>query len=353
VIILALALLGGWATGNPAQIAHGKAVYEVACAQCHGKDGAGNPEWESEVRPVSFKDCGTTAEPTALWLSIVSNGGARHGLADVMPAFGEAFPREDLAAVVAYVRTFCETADRYPPGDLNFRRTLGTEKAFPEAEVVIQSKVVRSRRATEMEVIYENRIGARFQYEFEFPFRPSTTARKYGPGIGDIGVGAKYVLHFDRDAGRIVSAAMSASFPTGNEGKDLGVGTTLFTPSLLLGQRIGGSVIQARLGFELPADTQRSDRNWQYAFAYQTPPIGAYRTGFVGALEIVGAYNPRNGNHEQVVVLGASKALSRLGHVVASVGVGIPLRPSGAPHPRQIRAFLIWDFGDGPFWRGW
>ena len=353
MIALALALLQGWATANPERIAQGKTVYEVACLQCHGKDGAGNPEWESEVRPISFRDCGTTAEPTALWLSIVSRGGAKHGLSEVMPAFGEAFPPDELAAVVAYLRTFCEAADRYPPGDLNFRRTLASGKAFPEAEVVLQSKSVLDRKDHEMEVAYENRIGPRFQYELEIPFRPSTTVQGYRPGIGDVVVAGKYVLGFNPARGRIVSAALSVSLPIGNESKDLGVGTALVTPALLFGQRIGGSVIQGRVGLELPKDSKRSARNWQYAMAWQLPPLGSYRTGFVGGIELVGAYNQENGNHAQTVVLGASKALTRLGHVVASAGVGFPLRPGGAPHPRQLRAFIAWDFGDGPFWRGW
>jgi mono/diheme cytochrome c family protein len=351
--LLALALVGGWATSNPAQLAQGKAVYETACVLCHGRDGAGNPEWESPVRPVSFADCGTTAESTTLWKSIVANGGVKHGLADVMPAFGEAFPPEDITAVVAYLRTFCKTADRYPPGDLNFRRTLGTEKAFPEAEVVIQSEYIRARRENELEIAYENRIGPRFQYELEIPFRPSTTIQRYRPGVGDVAIAGKYVLAFSPEKGRIVSGGLRASFPTGNESKDLGVGTKLFTPFIAAGQAVRGSVFQGYVGFELPADTRRSARNWQYAIAYSAPPIGFPKTGFVASLELVGSYNPANGNHDQVVIVGVSKGLSRLGHVAASAGLGIPLRPSGAPHPKQFRAFLIWDFGDGPFWRGW
>ena len=48
-----------------------------------------------------------------------------------MPAFGEAYDKEEISAVVSYIRTFCADADAYPPGDLNFRRLLKTGKAFP------------------------------------------------------------------------------------------------------------------------------------------------------------------------------------------------------------------------------
>jgi mono/diheme cytochrome c family protein len=351
--LLAIALLTGWATANTAQLAKGKEVFEMACVACHGEDGAGNPAWESEVRPISFADCGTTAEPTALWKSIVTHGGPRHGLSEVMPAFGEAFPGDELNAVVAYLRTFCKNADRYPPGDLNFRRLIATGKAFPEAEVVLRSKIVPARGETELEFLYENRIGPRFQYELEFPLRPKANDQGYGPGIGDIVVSGKYVLGFDPARLQIFSAGLEVALPTGNEGKSLGSGTTVFSPYLAFGKGIGTGVLQGKLAMELPADTNRASRNYRYAIAYSSPPIGFSRTGYVPSVELTGAYNARNRNHAQTAVVGVSKALNKLGHVIGSVGMGIPLRPSGAPRPKEFRAYVLWDFGDGPIWTGW
>ncbi len=351
--LLALALLTGWATSNTAQIAKGREVYETACILCHGPDGAGNPEWESEIRPVSFADCGTTAESSVLWKSVVVNGGPKHGLADVMPAFGEAFPPDELDAVVAYLRTFCKTADRYPPGDLNFRRLLATGKAFPEAEVVMNMKIVPDEGETEFEFAYENRLGPRFQYELEFPLRPAATDEGYGAGVGDVVVSGKYVLHFNPSKRRILSGGLEVSLPTGSEKKSLGSGTTVFVPFLAFGQGIGSTVFQAKVSAELPADTNRAARTWKYAFGYALPPLGFSRTGFVPALELVGAWNPKNKSHEQTAVIGLSKALNKLGHVIASVGMGIPLRPSEGSRPKEFRAYLLWDFGDGPIWTGW
>lgn len=351
--ILALALLAGWSTANPGQIAKGKEVYEMACVLCHGENGAGNPAWESEIRPVSFQDCGTTAEPSALWRSVVTNGGPKHGLADVMPAFGEAFPPEEISAVVAYLRTFCKTADRYPPGDLNFRRLIATDKAFPEAEVVMKMKIVPGEGETELEFVYENRLGPRFQWEVEFPLRPKPTDEGYGAGVGDIVVSGKYVLSFNPARLQIFSGGLEAALPTGNEGKSLGSGTTVFTPYLSFGKGLKWGVVQGRVAAELPVDTSRASRNYKYALAYSFPAIGFSRTGYVPAVELEGAYNPSNQSHEQTAVFGISKALSKLGHVIASVGIGVPLRPTGAPHPKEFHAYLLWDFADGPFWRGW
>lgn len=351
--LLALALLTGWATSNTAQIAKGKEVYETACILCHGKDGAGNPEWESEIRPVSFADCGTTAEPSALWKSVVVNGGPKHGLADIMPAFGEAFPPDELDAVVAYLRTFCKTADRYPPGDLNFRRLLATGKAFPEAEVVMKTKFVPDEGETELEFVYENRLGPRFQYELEFPVRPAATDEGYGAGIGDVVVSGKYVLSFSPAKRRILSGGLEVALPTGSEQKELGSGTTVFAPFLAFGQGLGSTVFQTKLAVELPADTNRASNTFKYAVGYSLPPIGFSRTGYIAALELIGSYNWENKSHEQTAVIGVSKALNKLGHVIASVGMGIPLRPSEGPKPKEFRAYLLWDFGDGPIWTGW
>lgn len=351
--LFALLVLSGWATGNPGQLAQGRAVYETACLVCHGKDGAGNPDWEGEVRPVSFADCGTTAEPTALWKSIVVNGGPKHGLADVMPAFGEAFAPAELDAVVAYLRTFCRTADRYPPGDLNFRRTLATGKAFPEAEVLLRTQVVPAEGETEMEFVYENRVGPRFQYELEFPLRPAATNEGYGAGIGDVVVSGKYVLSFDRARMRIVSAGLEAALPTGNEGRALGAGTTVLSPFLAFGKAFGSTVFQTRVAGEFPINTTRASRTLRYEVAVSLPSIGFSRTGYVPTLEWTGIWNPDNKSRSETLVLGVSKALNRLGHVIASLGIGIPLDPRGDPRPKQFRAHLLWDFGDGPFWQGW
>jgi mono/diheme cytochrome c family protein len=341
----------GWATRDTERIARGRAVYETACLACHGADGAGNPEWESDVRPVPFDDCGTIAEPTELWKSIVVHGGPKHGLSDVMPAFGDAFSGEELGAVVAYLRTFCSEADRYPPGDLNFRRLIRTGKAFPEAEVVLSAEIVPDERETELEVAYENRIGPRFQYEVELPVRPAANREGLAAGAGDLTFLGKYVLHFDPERGRILSAGLGVDLPTGSEGKELSEGTAVFRPFVAFGQSFGRTVLQARAAVHLPADTARSSRVLRYAVGYSLPPIGMSRTGYVPAVELLGEWNRRTDRHAATALFGVSKALNKLGHVIASVGVAIPFRPVRGP--TQIHAYLLWDFGDGPFWAGW
>ena len=343
-------LLAGWVTSHPG-VEKGREIYKQSCAQCHGQDGNGNPEWESDVRPIALTDCGTTAEPTELWESIVRRGGPPHGLSSVMPAFEEAFAKDEISAVVAYLRTFCPTADRYPAGDLNFRRLLKTGKAFPEAEWVLRMSDGGSggAREGELEIAYENRIGPRFQYEIEAPVRYAAPDGE-GRGIGDVTLGGKQVLHFDVARKQILSASLGLTLPVGSESKGLGSGTWTFSPSLSYGRAWGRTILQAAAGAELPTDSSKAPRLATYALGLSRA-LGPARSAWTPGVEWVGEVDTGSGEHEYGVWLEMSKPLNRLGHVIAAAGVQIPIRPRG--DPSRLELYLLWDFGDGPFWIGW
>jgi len=343
--------LSAWATVDPARIARGRELYGMACALCHGSDGAGNPDWESAVRPVSFADCATTAEPAEQWETIVKKGGPARGLSSVMPAFGEAFTDEEIAAVVAYLRTFCPRADAYPPGDLNFRRLLVTGKAFPEEELVISvaHRPHRSTRETELEASYEKRLGPRFQYEVTLPVRAQASGGD-GRGLADVEVEAKQVLHFDLRRLEILSAGVGITLPTGSEGKGLGTGTVVFSPFLAYGKGWGKTLLQAKLEGRVPANGERADREIEYAVGVSRA-LGPRTIAWTPAIELSGAWNTRTRRLDYAAVIEASKPLNKLGHVIASLGVAVPIRPRDDRY--RIQAYLLWDFADGPFWSGW
>jgi len=351
-LLLLLAAGQGWATGDTALIAEGKAVYELGCASCHGVDGETNPAWESETRPVELSDCTTTSEPTALWEAIVRDGGPEHGLSSIMPAFGETFTEQEIHAVVAYMRTFCEGADAYPPGDLNFRRLLKTGKAYPEREWVVAAghRPDREDRETELELTYENRLGARFQYEIELPMRFQPGGAEGGNGVGDLVLEAKQVVHFDRRRAEILSAGLGVTLPTGDEDAGLGAGTWSLAPFLAYGKAIGRTLVQSRVGVELPTDGSRGNPAGHYAVGIARS-LGPARTSWTPAVELAGVYDLENRSHEYGVWLELSKPLNKLGHVIASAGVELPVRPREESF--RIVAFVLWDFGDGPFWVGW
>ena len=343
--------LSAWATVDPARIARGRELYGMACALCHGSDGAGNPDWESAVRPVSFADCATTAEPAEQWETIVKKGGPVRGLSSVMPAFGEAFTDEEITAVVAYLRTFCPRADAYPPGDLNFRRLLVTGKAFPEEELVISvaHRPHRSTRETELEASYEKRLGPRFQYEVTLPFRAQASGSD-GRGVADAELEAKQVIHFDLRRLAILSAGVGITLPTGSESKGLGTGTVVFSPFLAYGKGWGKTLLQAKLEGRVPADGERADREIEYAVGVSRA-LGPRTIAWTPAIELSGAWNTRTRRLDYAAVIEASKPLNKLGHVIASLGVAVPIRPRDDRY--RIRAYLLWDFADGPFWSGW
>jgi mono/diheme cytochrome c family protein len=338
-----------WATGDRARIAQGAEVYRIGCLQCHGADGRGNPEWESAVRPMDFSDCaGATAEPAEQWETVVRRGGPARGLSSVMPAFGEAFTAEETRAVVAYLRTFCRGADAYPPGDLNFRRLLATGKAFPETEVVLAAshRPAHASRETELEVVYESRLGPRFQYELALPLRAQGAA---GRGFGDVELEGKQVLHFDLARLEIFSAGLGASLPTGSERKDLGEGKPSLSPFAAYGKGWGRTLFQAEAGarFRLAREARTE---LVYAAALSRA-LGPPRIAWTPAVEVSGSYDTRSRRHDAALHLEASKALNRLGHVIGSVGLQVPLRAGGQGY--RLQGYLIWDFGDGPFWLGW
>ena len=350
-VALTLVLAAGWATADPARLARGREIYEQACVLCHGADGRGNPDWESAVRPIEFTDCGTTAEPTELWETIVRLGGPSRGLDSVMPAFGEAYDREEIGAVVAYLRTFCANADAYPPGDLNFRRLLKTGKAFPEAEVVLRlsHRPESGNRESELEAVYENRLGARFQYELALPLRAQAPPGETG-GAGDFEVSGKQVLHFDVTRLQILSAGLALTLPTGSESRGLGSGTPTVRPFVAHGKGWGRTFLQTRVGATIPLNAERVDPELTWAIGLSRA-LGPPRVAWTPAVELAGALNTRTGQHEYGVWLETSKPLNRLGHVIASVGVQVPVLPHGDTW--RLEAYLLWDFGDGPVWVGW
>src|SRR2546428_5065834 len=67
-------------------------------------------------------------------------------MSDQMPAFGDALTEGEIRDVLAYLRGFC-AEPRYPIGDLNYRRPVFVEKAFPEDEAVLGAEIESSRPA--------------------------------------------------------------------------------------------------------------------------------------------------------------------------------------------------------------
>ena len=328
------------------------ALYAQACAACHGPDGRGAPTWEGPVPLLDLSDClGNTAEPAEHWEAIVREGGKARGLSSSMPAFGEALDSAEIAGLVAYLRTFCEDFEKYPPGDLNFRRPLVTGKAYPEQEVVLRPAYLRSGESggASMEISYENRLGSRFQYEASLPFVFSQPGGG-SSGIGDLELEGKQTLFFDGKTSQILSAGLGLRLPTGDREEGLGDDAVIVEPFLAFGKAWGRTFLQTRAAFGVSTNAERRDSQFAFEVALSRS-LGPPRIAWVPALEFVGTRNLANGENEWASVIEVSKALSPLGHVIGALGVRLPLTESEESY--RVLAYLLWDFGDGPFWNGW
>lgn len=282
----------------------------------------------------------------------MAKGGLRFGLSSVMPSFGETLTPAEIAAVVAYTRTLCADADAYPPGELNPRRLLGTRKAFPESDMVVQANHAADRTKRSMlHVELEHRLGPRLQLSLGLPFRPwnSVYADLWGPG--NIEVGLKRVVAFSASRGLISSVGLEVELPTGNYNRHLGTNTWVWKPFAAVAKshrRIAG---QAHLLAELPNDAFRwQDRQILYSGGVSYA-FGPPRLAWTPSIEVLGAVNPRRNFWRHDLVFGVSRPISRLGHVAAAVGLRVPIRRSEA-RPLQVEVHVSWDRSEGAPWRG-
>jgi hypothetical protein len=306
-------------------------LYRQWCSSCHGEDarGASRSSARLEVPAADLAACAvSSAEPEELWVDVVRDGGASVGLSVDMPAFGEGATLDQIRAVVRYIKSLCGEAG-WPPGELNLPRPLLAEKAFPENEVVIET------RGRAQEFIYERRIGRRLQVE-----GAARTLADSGGGFQSATGAVKYNAWHDLSRHALVSLGLEVTPP-------LKSGTRWeVEPYVAYGLNPGGGalIIQG----ELLAPWEETEG---IIGAELRVGVGRQAGRVVPMLE-AGWTIPREGQQALVLVPQSWFQLSRLGHVAASVGVELPV--AGLDQRRaSLRAFVLWDFGDGPLLRGW
>ncbi len=94
-----------------ADIAAGKLKFEQLCATCHGLQGKGDGAASAALtaKPRNFADVALMSKKTDADLAkVIKNGGAANGLSPMMPAWGAALSDQDIANLIAYVRTFSQ-----------------------------------------------------------------------------------------------------------------------------------------------------------------------------------------------------------------------------------------------------
>jgi len=353
-LLLALCVFGH-AHDAAAQRPTGQAVYQRACAACHGTDGRGTAAVESAypIAPPDFTDCNfSTREPAADWVGVSHAGGPGRAFSPLMPAFGEALSREELELAVAHARSFCTDAG-WPRGELNMPRALVTTKAFPEDEAVLT--VIAGEGSVTNKFVYERRFGPRSMFEVIAPLQISErTPGDWTGGVGDLGFAFKHVLAHSLDRGSIVSAAAEVLVPTGSTERGIGSGTTVLEPFVAFGQRLSArAFLQAQAGGGIPVDRDRPDEAfWRVVLGTQ------FRQREFGRLwapmvELLASRELRSGASThwdaapQVHV-----TLSTRQHIRANVGVRVPINDREG-RPAQFLGYLLWEWFNGGLFTGW
>jgi len=350
----------------------GSGLYELGCASCHGADGAGaaSNAFAFDDPLPDFTDCSfASREPDGDWLAVAKGGGPVRGFSQSMPAFGEAFDDEQLAKIIAHVRSFC-TDRAWPRGDLNLPRPLFTEKAFPEDELVWTTSVdAEGAGAVINDVVYEKRFGARSQIEVKVPFGfvdqgdAGTGAGGGGwkGGLGDLEVGYKYALLHDRSS--ILSLAGDVRIPTGDEGAGLGEDSWGFEPFVAFGQVLpSDAFLHAQAGLEVPMwadeDGLPSELFWRAVLGktFTSGELGRAWTPMVellAATEVFGSSDVvQSRDIELDFVPQMQVTLSRRQHIMLNVGVRLPLTETDI-RDTELLVYLLWDWFDGGFFDGW
>lgn len=103
---------------NAAQVARGQAVYAAQCASCHGADLQGQPNWRERQAngrlpaPPHDESGHSWHHPDNVLFAITKYGIAAYAPPDYesdMPAFEGVLTDEEIAAVLAYIKS------RWPP----------------------------------------------------------------------------------------------------------------------------------------------------------------------------------------------------------------------------------------------
>jgi len=335
-------------------------VYRTSCQGCHGPDGRGMPQSTTALPlPVpDFSDCNfAVREPDSDWLAIIHEGGPARGFDPLMPAFGEALPMAEMEAALAHIQTFCAERRAWPSGNLNLPRTLFTEKAFVEDEVVVTASIAaEGDPAVASKVVYEKRFFSKGQFELVVPLGfKKPEGGDWTTGLGDVVLGWKQVLLHSSRSGTILAASGEVILPVGDVGGGFAQGVAAFEPFVSFGQVLrGDSFIQAQVGGVLPSDTERAARRafWRVAAGKSFAQDRWGRT-WTPMIELLGFEQFKDGEEAYYdLVPQFQVTLNQRQHIMANIGVRIPLDKPGS-RSTQVAFYLLWDWFDGGLADGW
>jgi mono/diheme cytochrome c family protein len=344
----------------------GKEIFLLACANCHGPDGKGQPQSRVgfDIPLPDFTDCDfTSREPAPDFVSVAHQGGPVRGFSQFMPAMGSVLSIEEITRAVEYVKSYCSNP-HWPDGELNLPRPMVTEKAYPEDEAVLTFGADEDFDKISGEFIYEQRFGSRNQIEIKVPFGWSEMTLSNGvnpdadwsSNLGDLAVGVKRTFFHSLKKGSILSAAAEVIIPTGDDDQGFGKGTFVFEPFLSYGQILPSSFfLHSQLGAELPAQRDKAETEafFRLALGRTFTTGGWWGRAWSPMIELLASGELESGAHLYWDIMPQIQVtLNTRQHIMFNIGVRIPAN-YGSNRDIQILTYLLWDWFDGGFLEGW
>ena len=123
----------------------GSGIFAANCAVCHGADGGGQHDWhipsdEGILPPSPLNGEGHTwHHPDGLLYQIVSEGGASledpsvPGFKSAMPAFGAKLSRDEIVAVLEYVKNLWVDKEKFGIDIAESQTFMSQENPYPPA----------------------------------------------------------------------------------------------------------------------------------------------------------------------------------------------------------------------------
>ncbi|MCB2192651.1 MAG: c-type cytochrome [Deltaproteobacteria bacterium] len=341
----------------------GKGLYMQACAACHGPDGKGQPAQRLGFQPLppDFTDCSfASREGNSDWSSVAHKGGPARGFSTIMPAFDQMFSEAQVIKILDYIRTFC-TNKCWPRGELNLPKALFTTKAFPEDEVVVQSVYdTTDPQSVTNKLYYEQRIGPRGQIEVIVPWNWEQSdngqgGTEWNNGLGDVGMAYKHVVYASLDTGAIVSLGGELFFPTGDDDKGLGKGTSVFEPYVAYGQLLPADLfMQFQGGGAIPMDGSKSNEElFGRLVLGRSFTAGQWDRRWSPMVELLATQEMVSGADLELDLAPQFQVtLSARQQVRLGLGARIPLTQTDT-RDVQYGLYLLWDWFDGGLFEGW
>ena len=364
LVLLQLVVVG--AAADDTALASGSEIYRAACSTCHGADGRGAARsLMGFTTPVpDFTDCDfANREPDSDWVAIAFEGGPSRGFSENMPAFQGALTVEQVQLAVNHIRTFC-TNSKWPRGELNLPRPLVTGKAFPEDEAVMTTAIATEGPGSiTNKIVYEQRFGSVNQWEIVVPFGWFETsgvdatdgAGHWTSSMGDLALAAKRALYHSYEKGSIVAVTGELVFPTGDDERGFGKGTMVFEPFLTWGQILPADFfLQTQLGVELPADSDKADREaFLRAAVGWTTTSGGFGRAWSPMVEILAGRELASGEDVNLdIVPQIQITLNKRQHIMFNIGFRTALNNRSRENT-QVMFYVLWDWFDGTLFEAW